>query len=351
MKNFKIKHVLSFLVLALLLVGVSSCTNDDRDPNPTGAPKIISVSESNPEVTTLVPTQLGTPKNVYAIQGSGFISLQKIFFNGKDTYFNPTLVTDNTIFVTIDETTPYANQANELKIVTSVGTAVFPFVIAPPPPSLKSFNPINGNVGDVITITGNYFLNPTVKFGTISGEIISSTLTEIKVKMPAGADKKYISVSNISGTVTSTDAIGTAIYDDVFYGIDGVGGWGISTPNIGNTTLEEVAQGLKAIKVDITPWSGFQIDMAANGGHPVPANAIGIKFQMKLKTAAKMRVIVGGDWGHEVWFDLTDDYTTHTVKWADLGLTAAPATVGQIVFGSDGTANTFYIDNLGFALK
>lgn len=351
MKNFKIKHLLSFLVLALLFTSVSSCTNDSRDPNPTGLPKITSVSESNPAVAELVPTQLGTPKNVYAIQGSGFISLQKIYFNGKDTYFNPTLVTDNTIFVTIDETTPYANQANELKIVTSLGTAVFPFVIAPPPPSISSFNPINGNVGDVITVTGKYFLNPIVKFGTISGVIISSTLTEIKVKIPTGADNKYLSVTNISGTATSTDAIGTAIYDDVFYGIDGVGGWGINSTDIANSVSSEVAQGQKAIKVDITPWSGFQIDMWANGGHPVPANAIGIKFQMKLKSEAKMRVIIGGDWGHEVWFNLTANYATYVVKWSDLGLTSAPATIGSIVFGSDGTATNFYIDNIGFALK
>ncbi|MBW4360863.1 IPT/TIG domain-containing protein [Flavobacterium taihuense] len=349
MKNIKIKYLLSIISMALLVLGVfSSCSEDSADSG-SGTLTITSVAKA--EEGDLVPVTQGDPKNYYIIRGSGFTTVEKIYFNDFDTYFNPVLVTDTEIFVLIDEKTPYADASSKLKVVTKLGTIVYDFVISPPSPTFGSFNPINAVEGDVITIYGNYFLNPIVKVGAESVPVISSTLTEIKIKLPAGADKKYISVSNISGTATSTDAIGCAIYDDVFWGIDGVGGWGVSNTNIENTTREEVAQGDKAIKVDITPWSGFQIDMWANGGHPVPANAIGIKFQMKLKAAAKMRVVVGGDWGHEVWFNLTSEYATYVVKWSDLGMAVAPATIGQIVFGSDGTATTFYIDNLGFALK
>lgn len=349
MKNIKIKYLLPFFAMALLVLGVFTSCDDDSAGSSSGALAITSVAKSVEGDLTSV-TQ-GDPKNYYIIRGSGFLSTQKIYFNDFDTYFNPTLITDTEIFVLIDEKTPYANASNELKVVTKNGTITYPFVVSPPSPNFKSYNSINAADGDIVIIYGAFFLNPKVTFGTTSATVISSTLEEIKVKVPAGSAGTYPTVTTISGSSTSTDAMGTAIYDDIFYGIDGVGGWGINSTDIANSVSSEVAQGQKAIKVDITPWSGFQIDMWANGGHPVPAKATGIKFQMKLKSAAKMRVIVNGDWGHEVWFNLTTDYATYVVKWSDLGLTAAPATIGQIVFGSDGTATNFYIDNLGFTLK
>ena len=348
MKNIKIKYLLPFISMALLVIGTfSSCDNNDSDSG-TGSLKIDSVSKA--VEGDLTPVTQGDPKNYYIIRGSGFTNVQKIYFNDFDTYFNPVMVTDTEIFVLIDEKTPYANASNQLKVVTNNGSVTYDFVISPPTPTVSSFNPVNAVENDIITIYGNYFLDPVVKIGDETVAVISSTLTEIQVKVPAGADKKYITVANISGEATSADAIGTAIYDDVFYGIDGTGGWGISNLLIDNASSGEVAQGTKAIKVDITSWSGFQIDMWNNGGHPVPAGAKGIKFQMKLKAAAQMRVIVGGDWNHQVWFNLTTNYDTYVVKWSDLGLSAAPATIGQIVFGSDGTNTTFYIDNIGFQL-
>lgn len=349
MKNIKTKYLLGLFAIATLFGGVfSSCSNDDNAS--TTAPLAIT-SVSKAVSGDLTAVNFGYANNMYIIAGSGFTTVEKVYFNDTDTYFNPTLVTDSALFVTIDINTPYANASNELKIVTKNGTVVYPFIIAPPAPLiLKGFNPINANTGDVITIYGNFFLNPVVTIGTTQVPIISTSLTEIKVAVPANSDKKYVTVTTISGSAVSTDAIGTAIYDDVFYGIDGTNGWGISNLLIDNTVAADVAQGTKAIKVDITSWSGFQIDMWANGGHPVPTGATGIKFKMKLKADARIRVIVGGDWGHEVWFDVKTGYDTFVVRWSDLGLSAAPATVGQLVFGSDGVNTTFYIDDLGFKL-
>lgn len=333
--------------MAFLVLGTfSSCDNNDNSD--VNTLEITSVSKA--VEGDLIPVTQGDPKNYYIIRGTGFTDVQKIYFNDFDTYFNPVMVTDTEIFVLIDEKTPYANASNQLKVVTNNGSVTYDFVISPPTPTVSSFNPVNAVENDIITIYGNYFLDPVVKIGDETVAVISSTLTEIQVKVPAGADKKHITVANISGEATSADAIGTAIYDDVFYGIDGTGGWGISNLLLDNSSDGEVAQGTKAIKVDINSWSGFQIDMWNNGGHLVPTGATGIKFQMKLKAAAQIRVIVGGDWGHQVWFNLTTNYDTYVVKWSDLGLSAAPATIGQIVFGSDGTNTTFYIDNIGFQL-
>lgn len=348
MKNIKIKHLLSYVSIFFLGLGLFSAC-EDSESDSSRPLEITSVSKA--EEGDLVPVRQGDPKNYYIIRGSGFLNTQKIYFNDFDTYFNPELVTDTEIFVLIDEKTPYANASDQLKVVTKNGTAVYDFLVSPPSPNFKSYNSINAADGDIVTIYGSYFLNPKVAFGTTSATVISSTLEQIKVKVPVGSAGTYPTVTTISGSATSTDAIGSAIYDDLFYSIDGVGGWGLTSTDILNSVSSEVAQGTKAIKVEITPWSGFQIDMWANGGHTVPANATGIKFQMKLKTAAKIRVVVGGDWGHQVWFDIKSDFETHVVKWSDLGLTGPPSTIGSIVYGSDGTANTFYIDNIGFLLK
>jgi hypothetical protein len=347
MKNFKIKHLLGFVAIALLFTSVSSCTNDSRDPSPTGLPKITSVSESNPEVTELVPTQLGTPKNVYAIQGTGFISLQKVYFNGLDTYFNPTLVTDNTIFVTIDESTPYANQANELKIVTSLGTAVFSFVIAPPPPSIKTFNPINGNVGDVITVTGKYFLNPIVKFGTISGEIISSTLTEIKVKIPAGADKKYLSVTNISGTATAPESIGSALYDDVLRGDAGHWTWG-GTDIFDTNNTSDVDQGEKSIKFVLGGWSGCDMKFTSRDVSMYKAFRVRVKG-ISVNTDASLVFVFGG-WAYQIKRNIPAEWTTIEIPFSEIG---NPTTFDQLTLQESGNfgGNTILFDDMGFVLK
>ena len=350
MKNLKIKNILSFLLMASIFISLLSSCTDDNSSNANGTIAIESVSEA--VEGPLTPTDIGNPGNMYIIQGTGFIGVQKIYFNDVDTYFNPTLVTDTNIFVTIDLDTPYENGSSELKVVGSNGTAIYHFIIAPPAPILKSYNPVNAVSGDEVTIYGSFFLDPVVTFGTVPATVISNTIDQIIVKVPDGVNQSYPTVTTISGIATAKVAVGTAIYDDVFYGIDGLtGSWGVTNLNIENTVKSEVAQGVKAIKLDITSWSGFQIDMWNNGGHPVPANATGIRFQMKLQADAKMRIIVSGDWGHEVWFNLTTEYTTNLVKWSDLGMSGPPATIGSIVFGSDGTDTTFYIDNIGFALK
>ncbi|MGL5111589.1 MAG: IPT/TIG domain-containing protein [Flavobacterium sp.] len=345
--------MLPFFTLVLLAIGLfSSCDDQSDSGNVLSITSVVKAHEGD-----LTPVSQGDPNNYYIIRGTGLSGVRNIYFNDFDTYFNPVFVTDTEIFVLINEKTPYVNSSNKLKIVTSTGSVTYDFLIAPPVPTILGFNPINASADSEVTITGNYFINPIVKIAATATQpaidvpIVSYSINKIVIKIPKNVNQRYISVANISGIATTNVAIGTALYDDVFYTVDGVGGWGISNTDITNSVISDVAQGEKAIKVDITSWSGFQIDMWGNGGVKVPAEATGIRFQMKNKTAARMRVIVGGDWGHEVWFNIKTEYDTYTIRWSDLGMTSAPATIGQLVFGSDGEANTFYIDNIGFSIK
>lgn len=346
MKNIKIKYLLSIVSMALLVLGVFSSCSDDSADSGSGTLAITSVAKA--EEGDLVAVTKGDPKNYYIIRGSGFTTVEKIYFNDFDTYFNPVLVTDTEIFVLIDEKTPYADASNKLKVVTKLGTIVYDFVISPPSPTFGSFNPVNAAEGDVITIYGNYFLNPIVKVGTETVPVISSTLTEIKVKLPAAADKKYISVTNISGTATSKYAVGTAIYDDVAY-------YGFDFPDWNNLTYEsdgKAEQGLINIKKKMAAWDNVQGNWS---WYDQIADYKGIRLSIKADSPGTLKLCFNGDWSERNMMNVTTGWNTFVFTWAELGNADH---VQNITFqnmsknaAGDGIENTFYIDNIGFVLK
>lgn len=344
MKKLVKKSRILLLVLISITLG-QSCSDNDNNSFSTSAPVINNVSKADDP--DLVPINQGYANNMYIIQGSGFSTLRKIYFNEVDTYFNSTLITDSTIFVTIDENTPYENGTNELKIVTQYGTAIYSFVVAPPAPKFNSFNPINALDGEEIIIYGNYFLDPVVTVGDVEATIVSNSLTEIVAIVPTGSNNKYVTVTTISGESTAVEAIGTAMYDDILIPSMWIGGWGV-TNDFAHTTPENVAQGTKSIKCIIEGWSGFQI----GGGPAIASNYAGIRFRMKAQNDQEFRVIVNGDWGNEHHRNVTATWQYYFISWADLGLTSAPANLIDLTIGSfSGDTNTYYIDDIGFVLN
>jgi hypothetical protein len=357
MKNFKITLINTFIVLMLSILLFSSC-NDDQSNDSASNPVITSVVASAYDEITNLPADLtpvtkGDPKNYYIIRGTGLSSVQKIYFNNFDTYFNPVLVTDTEIFVLIDENTPYANASNELKVVTKMGTVIYPFIVAPPSPTFGSFNPINATEGTEVTIYGKYFLNPVVTIAATATEpainvpVISSSLEKIIIKIPANAQNRYITVANISGKATSKEAIGTAIYDDTFYG-----SWTIESWN--NHTYEtdsSAQQGTTYIKKKMGAWDNMQ----GNWGWDDQIEAYGgIRISIKGSKPGTLKFIFNGDWSERNMLEVKTEWTTYEIPWSALGNADH---VQNISFqnmskeGSDGIANEICIDNLGYFLK
>ena len=351
MKNFKIKYLFHFLLFTSIVTSIISCS-DDEGSSSQGAPVIESVSaavdiDGNP--VELTPTTVGYADNVYIIQGSGFATLQKVFFNDTDTYFNPTLVTDNTIIVTIDRDTPYADASDQLRVETLNGTATFDFVVAPPAPLVTSFNSINANDGDTVTIYGSFFLDPTVTFGTTPATVVSNTLTEIEVIVPTGSFHKYVTVTTISGSSTSTQAVGTAIYDDAAAAFveNYLGPWDGSgfTPN-----TEFKVQGESSIEANFTGYTGFKFPMYAT---PVSTSGYsGIRVSFKsTKETGKFKVVLNNNYGAGKEVTFTNNWTTLVIPFSELG--GAPAAINEIVFqefNNDG-GDKLYIDDVGFVLN
>ena len=337
MKNLKFKT--TNLVLALLALFVFVSCNTDESP--LGEPPVITkVSASIGDVET---TQ-GYANNFYIVRGSGFSTVNKVYFNETDTYFNPTLVTDNVIIVRIDEDTPYENASNELRIVNDAGTAVYPFIVAPPAPTLKSFNPINASEGETVTIYGSFFLDPIVTVGDVEVATTSSSLTEIQFVMPADANHKYVSVETISGNSISTYATGTAIYDDVWYN-----GWDVeSWNNQVYVTDDEAQQGLTYFKKDMGAWDNLQGNWSWDD--QIAAYA-GIRLAVKGDDTSTLKLVFNGNWDDVTApkIDVTKEWKEYYFTWADLG----GATYVQNISFQEFTGNggVYYFDNFGFFLN
>lgn len=341
MKNIIIKYLLTFFAMALTVLGVFSSCDKDESANGGGSPAITSVAKS--VAGDLVPVTVGDPKNYYIIRGTGLSTVTKIYFNDFDTYFNPVLVTDTEIFVLIDEKTPYANSSNKLRVVTGAGTILYDFVVAPPTPKVNSFNSINAAEDEEVTIYGDYFLNPTVQVGTVDVPVISSTLTEIKFKMPANAKNKYVIVTNISGSTSSTEAVGTAIYDDAYRGMQWGGPW--SGYPVDLAYKIDFVQGQNAIKYDFGGWNGLGM-----GFDPVDLTLYkSIRIAVKgAKTGTLDMKINGSSPIYKI--PVTSNWATVEVKLSDLG---NPTQFNELVLQESGNfgGNSILVDNIGFVLK
>lgn len=353
MKNLKAKYILSLFILGSLFLTVFTSCSEEQDNITAGPLRIDSVSLTGYNLVdgVYVPkdslTTVGYVQNMYIIRGSGFSETEAIYFNDFQADFNPTLVTDNTIIVTIPEDTPYANVSNKLKIVTIKGSVEYDFVIGQPAPTITSFDPVAGGTGDIVTIKGTVFDNLiSVKFDDIEAVIVSSTSTEIKVEIPAGVVQAKIFVETAGGIAESPGAFGfkRIIFDDALGdGFQLWGGWG-GTQDLQNTTT--VKRGTYSIQRITEAWSAIQIGYAGstlNLGTDVTA----LKVSIYAENTGKLKIVFNGDDANGKVIDVVAG------QWLDFTIPVSEITP-QTTFSQlwiqefTGSGNVFYIDDFGF---
>jgi hypothetical protein len=350
MKNIKIVTLTACIALMLSLMLFTSCSNDDNASDGAGLPVIESVMPSgyalDGTILTLTPVTKGDPKSYYIIHGKGLLTTKKVYFNDYDTYFQPTFVTDTDIVIMIDENTPYANASNQLKVVTNYGTVIYDFVTAPPPPTFNWFNSINAAEGDVVTIDGKYFLNPVVKVGTQQATVISSTLTEIKFTMPANSADKLVTVSNITGSASSSFPVGGALYDDAIQGDTGHWTWSGNEFNTSYTV--DKAQGNASLKIVFGGWDGADLKFNSRDVSKYKAFRVKIK-SVSENSDAKLKFVFGG-WAYQIVKSINSNWTTIEIPFSEIG---NPTTFDQLTFQESGNfgGNTILLDEMGFVLK
>ncbi|WP_125723259.1 IPT/TIG domain-containing protein [Flavobacterium ustbae] len=357
MKNIKDRMLLKLCFLASISILLfASCSNDDSGGSSgklevTGITKSVvddPLVEGDREVD--VPTDVINAGNYYIIRGSGFATLKSISFNGLESYFNPTFVTDNAIVILVDEKTPYYNEMDEMKIVTNAGTLNYKVAIRPPAPSITGF-PVNANPGDVITITGDYFLRPVVNFGETRVEPMSATLTEIVVKVPEGTYLKNLSITNVSGTTVAPETIGSGVYDDKKTNI-----WGWDDLWDDNNALnlaydKDVKEGKKCIEWKSGEWDGFVIGIN-NWSYHDTGKFKAIRFWIKGEKAGKVKFFANDVdvAANTKIIDIKSSWTYVEIPYAEVGNHAEISNFGFQEFGGFG-GNVIYLDNIGFVLK
>ena len=365
-------------IILLSVLAVSAFVSCKKDDGGTGAPTVtrlrllsrtdtianvvhrITLDSSsvynetriNPFDSTAVSGKLNTQ---YAIIGTNLLTTRSVSFNGVAAYFNPGLLTDNSIIITIPANTPYGPaQSNKLTIVTRYGTVDYNFGIQQPPPIIASFDPMAAGPGTVVTITGTVFEGVTaVKFDSTPARIIGTpTSTRMQVEVPAGVVQAYIYVTTPGGTTRSPSAFGfkSLIYDDVF-----ASGWGSyfgysSTRDYANTAHPK--RGTYAIATTFSDAYGA-LQVGYNGA-TIDAKKLGLTaIKLSIYGGAgtegkSVQVVINGAYGSAFKIALTaGSYTDYTIPLSSLG---NPGTITEFVIQSagGGVPSTIYVDDIGF---
>ncbi len=212
MKNIyksTIKAVTMLIVLATL-VAIPACNdNPDAYVVASGKPTVsyIRIPDVLSSDSLITHAFMGT---TIAIVGENLRSIKEAWFNDQQAVLNTSLITPTALIVVVPNTIP-DNVTNKIYLVTaSNDTVTYDFGVDVPAPLLNSMDCEYVAEGDNAVINGNFFLPvdgstlPEVYFTpNIKGEVISSTLTKIIVKVPAGADVGPVSVKSRYGTTRS----------------------------------------------------------------------------------------------------------------------------------------------------
>jgi len=164
----------------------------------------LALSASNQPVIYAFSPISGTVGTEVTLTGANFTGTPEVSFNGTFA-ISPTVDNDTQVRVTV----PVGATTGPISLTTASGTdtSADDFTVLYPP-EITSFNPNNGSVGTLVTLTGNNFTGTTaVAFNVTNapGFIVDSN-TQIRVNVPTGATTGPISVTNPSGTdVSSTE--------------------------------------------------------------------------------------------------------------------------------------------------
>jgi len=260
-----------------------------------------------PTITSFNPVS-GTPGTAVTITGANFdpvASKNEVTFNGALA----TVTAASTTSLTA--TVPSGATTGPIAVTTRGGTATSATnftVITTPPPTITSFSPISGRVGDSVTILGTNFdptlAGNTVKFGMVFASIVSASSTQLVVTVPLNATTAALSVTTAGGTATSTGNFvpivltsvsvapglltlptglsaplhATAVFSDgTSRDVSSLAGWSSSNSNAASVTAAGIAQGvapgsttLSAAFGGLTATVQAQVIQSQPGDPPLP---------------------------------------------------------------------------------
>ena len=162
-KYFNINSWISLFTLSVIMVMTlfTSCEEDDNNySGPITISKVyLQDAESSVPDREVSFVRLG---QLIRIEGTGFTDLKKVYVNGYDSYFNPTLVSDQSMLVSVSKETPIieadADVRNTIRLVNDGNETVLSFEVRAAAPTITSFSNSLPNVGEPIIVYGSGLL-------------------------------------------------------------------------------------------------------------------------------------------------------------------------------------------------
>ncbi|WP_161603034.1 IPT/TIG domain-containing protein [Pedobacter arcticus] len=334
------KYINAGLVM-LTFMTIVACKKDKNES--TAVPTLSAV-------TNLTNRSANLPSIGYGewiiITGKNLSTTFKVDFNGAIVKDSLVFANDTSITVKIPaELVDPVN--NPITVTTKYGTATLNFKIMQPMPRVDDFNPAAGAPDDEVTIMGAYFKGVTnVTINGLAATILSSTKTEIKVKVPAGVSYGAVVVTTPVGVATATKTFGLkhVIYDDALRN-----SWtntSYSTLGLVFNNSDVVRRGTSSILVNHKGFSALRFRLSS-------------KFSTTGYTMLKLSMYGGvGTQGKKVKISVSPAAGSYELlltegKWTDYQVQliniGTPATIEYLTFQEfSGFTSNIYVDDIGF---
>lgn len=223
-----------------------------------------------PTITSVEPAEMtGEVGSVVTVSGANLTGAT-VFFGDVEAEVDEASTDTELIF-----TVPEGAETGVITIKTADGeveTAEFTIVVVIPEPTISSVDPLTGEVGAEVTITGTNLEGATVFFGEVEATDVTATATEVTFTVPEGAETGVITVVTEGGEV-ETEEFTVTEPSNRFYLYDDVNGENINNHDghdkllLDRSNTEQVKEGENAIKVSFAKAAWGQIGfMHASGG-------------------------------------------------------------------------------------
>lgn len=195
------KKYFGFLLGVFALAACDSIDYPDRFVQTSGVPTIDFIRYADKDV---IITQ-ASMEEVICIVGDNLTSVHDLYFNDQPAILNSSYMTAKTLIVTVPKTAP-VEQTDKIYFYNKDGQyTTYDFKVLAPAPKIERMSNEWAAVGEKVTITGNYFIEPmTVQFpGAEATELSNVTATSFDVVVPEGAQPGKVKVTTASGTAQS----------------------------------------------------------------------------------------------------------------------------------------------------
>ena len=205
--NSKLPGLLLILLLILSGAFFQACQKDSGVGGGIPVVKYIRITDPLKSDSLVNHAFMG---NTVAIMGENLQNVREIWFNDQSAILNTSFMTSKTIIVAIPNVIP-GTVTNEIKLVMRDKTVLnYPFGVDVPSPLVESMLCEYVKDGGTAVLKGNFFIDdPSAPLkvifpGNVEGQVLSNTLNEIQVKVPAGVGPGPITVKSIYGSSRST---------------------------------------------------------------------------------------------------------------------------------------------------